>query len=55
MNEVSKKRKRTRRLSGTRLEGNFTCRSINKRKNVTRIKNPGAAIPSGEGGKRVGT
>lgn len=51
MNEVSKKRKRTRRLSGTRLEGNLTCRSINKRKNVTRIKNPGAAIPSGEGGK----
>lgn len=51
MNEVSKKRKRTRRLSETRLEGNLTCRSINKRKNVTRIKNPGAAIPSGEGGK----
>lgn len=45
------KRKRTRRLSETRLEGNLTCRSINKRKNVTRIKNPGAAIPSGEGGK----
>lgn len=39
--------RRTRRLSETRLEGNLTRRSINKRKNVSRMKNR-VAIPSGE-------